>query len=233
MMITRILTGILVAAFCAAVGRGIVFAFGLDAKVARMIQVASTSANTAAIAWIISGAFGIIGLISWEMFNVVDRLNAMFPVNRPALGSLSYEQFIANVNRNPTTGQTNVQMIVEVQNRNDFLVKYRAKLNGEVNGKTPDRPVLEFEGFAPAHQNRYVMYDTIFDVPIDAIPPGAPFLSGRLYYDLIYFAAPAGRATRRTARSVSFATQEGSELKPIGTRIEIHIITRFTDEQEE
>ena len=73
-MLSRIVIGILVAVFCTSIGRGIVFAFGLDLKVARSINIATTSANLSAIAWILAGLLGLAGLMFWESFKVSDRL---------------------------------------------------------------------------------------------------------------------------------------------------------------
>jgi hypothetical protein len=83
-MLTKIFTGVLVAAFCAAIGRGIVFAFGLDLKVARLINIAATSTNLSAIAWTLAGLVGLAAVASWELFGVSERLRA-------ALGALPPE----------------------------------------------------------------------------------------------------------------------------------------------
>jgi hypothetical protein len=61
-MIKRVLVGITVTVFCAAIGRGIVLWLGLDAKVASMISAASVYHNDRAIGWILSGGIGLIGL---------------------------------------------------------------------------------------------------------------------------------------------------------------------------
>jgi hypothetical protein len=57
-----------------AVGRGIVFAFGLDKRVAGIINIARESRCRPAIAWIISGVFGLTMLMLWEVFHVDEIL---------------------------------------------------------------------------------------------------------------------------------------------------------------
>lgn len=57
-----------------AIARGVVAALGLDAKVARLITIAATSANIQAIAWVISGLFGLICIILWIAFDVPQRI---------------------------------------------------------------------------------------------------------------------------------------------------------------
>jgi hypothetical protein len=65
--------GILKAAIFAAIGRGFVQAFGLDSRVARMIN--SARANTPSwLAWIMAGSFSLLCLAAWEIFHVDDHL---------------------------------------------------------------------------------------------------------------------------------------------------------------
>jgi hypothetical protein len=65
--------GILKAAIFAAIGRGFVQAFGLDSKVARMIN--SARADTPNwLAWIMAGSFSLLCLTAWEIFHVDDHL---------------------------------------------------------------------------------------------------------------------------------------------------------------
>jgi hypothetical protein len=57
---------VLVTICSTAVGRGIVFAFRLDRFVADMIQTVMTPEWREAIAWMLAGALGLIGLGLWE-----------------------------------------------------------------------------------------------------------------------------------------------------------------------
>jgi hypothetical protein len=82
-MLRRVFTGILVAVLCSAAGRGIVQAFGLDAKVARMIRaVATWIPSNQWISWALAGLFGLAGLAVWELFRVDERLRNLL-VARP------------------------------------------------------------------------------------------------------------------------------------------------------
>jgi hypothetical protein len=231
-MLQRIVVGIIAAIVGGAIGRGIVLAFGLDAKVARVIRAAASSANVKAIAWVITGLFGIAGVLSWELLHVSERVEAIFPLQRPALGSLPFVNFISEVDKNPAS-QINIQMSVELRNTNDFPVKYAAHLDGEVNGKEPATPDLNFEGFIPPNQTRYLTYNKIYDVPHGPIHSGGAYLEGMLHYDVSYYAAPAGQPRRRTSRRVLFSSRQAAQDRPVGTVIQENLIVRFSDELEE
>jgi hypothetical protein len=109
------------------------------------------------------------------------------------------------------------------------MVKYRAVVTAQVNGTPSD--VATFEGLIPPHQNRYLIAGEISNVAPAA--PNQPFVSGWLDYDVTYFAAPSGQATRRTARRVEFFTDQGRQNKPPGTELRVHVITRLSNEVEE
>jgi hypothetical protein len=211
-----------------AIARGIVAAFGLDAKVSRFIQMIGAYPNLQAVAWTLSGLIGLLAVVAWSGFNVSEKIAGGFSSDRPALGSLNYVNLIPGIERKQN-GVTHAQLSVELNNGNDFLLKYRATLHSQVNGKA-DTPIT-FEGLIPAHQSRYAMANPIQNVPVDVAV--SPFLSGRLDYDITYFAAPSGRATRRTARRVYFSTEQGRDIRPVGTQEQHRIITRFENEIEE
>jgi hypothetical protein len=112
-MLSTIIIRILVVVICAAIGRGIVFAFGLDAKVARTIQRLLQTASDFpearnAIAWSIAGLIGLACLLLWLIFHVDEKLyDALSP--RPALGSLPFvSPFMAEFARNIGSGETDV-----------------------------------------------------------------------------------------------------------------------------
>lgn len=231
-MLYRIIIGVVVAILSGAIGRGIVLAFGLDAKVARMIRAATTSSNVKAIAWVISGLFGIAGLVSWELLHVSERVEAVLPVHRPALGSLPFVNFVSEVGKNPA-GQIDIQMGVQLRNTNDFLVKFAAHMDGEVNGKKPEIPDLNFEGYIPPNQTGYLVYNRIYDVPRGPTHPGAAFLEGMLHYDVSYYAAPAGQSRRQSSRRVWFSSWQAAQDRPVGTITQENLIVHFSDELEE
>jgi len=128
------------------------------------------------------------------------------------------------VAKHQLSGRISARLSVEVTNTNDFLVKYRVTVKCEVNGTQSD--TATFEGFVPAHQNRFLIASEIPNVASAA--QNQPFVSGWLDYDVTYFAAPAGRATRRTSRHVEFHTDQGRQDNPPGTQIRAPIITRFS-----
>lgn len=64
-----ILLRILVVVYCTALGHGIVFAFGLDQKVANAIRVAMTPEWREAVSWMLAGSFGLLGLGGWEIWH--------------------------------------------------------------------------------------------------------------------------------------------------------------------
>jgi len=77
-MLSSLLIRLVVVIVFAAIGRGIVLAFGLDVKVARAIQVAAKSGSFVAVSWVIAGMIGLVGLLGWELFHVSDRLGRLF-----------------------------------------------------------------------------------------------------------------------------------------------------------
>jgi hypothetical protein len=205
-----ILIRIAVAIVCAAIGRGIVAAFHLDTLVARTIselwqEGASFSPEArVAIAWMLSGLIGLIGLTSWLVLHIDERLQDLLR-KRPTFGSLPNVNFTVNVARNITTGKVDAEMAVEIKNVNDFVVGYRGHLEGEMNDKpfiAPDGSErLPIHGYAhPAIPTSLIL--KFYDVP--QAPTGRPPLSGTIKYDLAYFAAPSGKRTRRTMKRIAF-----------------------------
>jgi hypothetical protein len=61
-LIRKILVGLL----CTALARGIILAFGLDKDIAALIRAAMSPQSREAVAWILSGTIGLIGLFLWE-----------------------------------------------------------------------------------------------------------------------------------------------------------------------
>lgn len=222
---------LVIAIVTGAIARGVILLLGLDAKIARILRTVKASPNSTAIAWILSGAIGVVGVIGWEMLSVSERLDAVLPFNRPGYGSLPFKDMIVSIERHPS-GKTDIQMSVELKNTNDFMLRYNALLIGRVNGKLPNGPILTFEGYIPANETRYMMYNKIFDVPPQTAP-GSPVYEGYIDYDVTYSAASSSRGIRHTARRASFSTFQGAQKHAAGTRIQDKMMVRLTNEIEE
>jgi hypothetical protein len=209
-----------------AIARGVVAAFGLDTKIARLIAVVIKTANVQATAWILSGIVGIICVLFWIALDIPERITAAIYGQRPALGSLTFVNLIAEIGKHQASGRVSARLSVEITNTNDFMVKYRAMVTTEVNGSPGS--VSNFEGLIPAHQNRYLIAAEVSNVA--AAAPNQHFVSGWLDYDVTYFAAPSGQATRRTARRVEFFTDQGRQNNPPGTELRVPVIARLSNE---
>jgi len=139
------------------------------------------------------------------------------PATQVPLGSLQYVQFIAEVGRAVSTKKTSVQMMLEVKNRNNFLLKYRVRMNGQVNGKTLPEPELQFDGYIGAGETRKLMYGRIDDVPANETPTlNKPTLAGVLNYEVVYWAAQFPEWKRRSVKTCAFEMKQPFSNKPKG-----------------
>lgn len=126
------------------------------------------------------------------------------------MGSLHYKNFIAEVHHKVSTSAISVQMMIEVENNNDFMLKFNASLNGHVNGKTTSPEGIErlknIVGYVAAKSTATLKFDRIFDVPATKdFTGGTPFLSGVVDYKVQYYPASSSqRRPRTTARIVAF-----------------------------
>ena len=206
-MVKRILTGILVYITVASIGRGIVSAYGLDKWIAGMIHVVESSGNLAAIGWIVSGGVGLVCLIGWLAFRIDEKIyNLISPI--PDLGSLSYLSFVSYISIHVPTQAVAVKMVVTLQNKNPALIRFNARLCGQVNGKEyieSGNTVCAFTGYAhPVDQACLIL--PIPDVPVH-VSEGWGSVTGTLEYDLHYFYPKSGsepRRKRRTRRKLEF-----------------------------
>jgi hypothetical protein len=139
------------------------------------------------------------------------------------LGSLPLQKLTMDAVRKSGTERTSMQMIVELRNNNDFLVKFTAQMtNGHINGKKLDQPDIAFDGVMYPKQVSYLRYGRIFDIPVAPKgDPAVPAFSGAVDYDVRYWAAelPNG-PRRRTAKRVSFQIWADPGDKPRGSREE-------------
>lgn len=234
-MLIRFIISILFAVVCGAIGRGLVIAFSLDEKVARIIQELDKLSPEAlsAISWGISGFIGLAGLACWLIFRVDERIYNLFsPV--PALGSLSYQDFSANVFRSVSSESATVELVSTLQNTNDFLLKTHVELRGEVNGvrfeDNEGNDSLNFEGFANTNQPLHLIL-RIENVPVPQPQGNAPSLNGTFDYVVTFVVAPTGKRTRTTAKRVLFESRVPVGLPP-GSHTEQRINVLFKDERE-
>jgi len=226
------ITKILITFLASLVARGIIAAFGLDAKVARLINTARSS--KAAI-WILSGCFGLICVLAWQLLDVGDKLLALGEPG-PELGSLVYSRLQIKAEHHPGTEKSNYEIVVVLNNLNDYALGFKAKINADVNGvkMTKDGP-LEFSGVVAAKDTRWIVYK-VRDVPMIK-KPGSDEVDviGWAEYDISYFVAPHGKKTRRTAKRVNFDTHSVVPSVSTGRSVEerIETTTVFSNELEE
>jgi hypothetical protein len=223
-MLTRILTGIVVAIAFAAIGRGIVSAFALDAWVARMIRGALDSQYLSAIAWTLSGVVGLAALTVWIGLRLDEKVYNLWSP-RPALGSLYRNgEALLVVTHSQADNRT-----VPLQNGNDTLLAFRCELRATVNGKDLDAPV-SFDGYVNANTATSLILD-MPDIPLQ-VQNNTARVQARLRYSVVYFFPNNKGRTRRTSKLV-----EWNELLHLtgvpGTRQETRMQVRYYDEVEE
>ena len=86
---SRFISGIIIAACVAAIGRGIVFAFGLDVLVAQGIwQITNAAADhVEAIAWLLSGSLALTAFMVWTSLHLDQKISNLFS-SKPTIESL-------------------------------------------------------------------------------------------------------------------------------------------------
>jgi hypothetical protein len=221
-MRSRIIYGIAVAIVGTTIGRGIVLAFGLDRWVGPMIQTVTSSRTAEAVGWLLAGAFGLVGVAIWETFSLSDRLRDLGG-RRPALGSLRYSVFVIRIESLPEQGTASVELRVQLNNTNDFLLSYNATIDGEVNGKKLSGGPVQFSGVAYSEKPTSLVY-RFPDMPTQQPNPTDPTVSGWVSYDLSYFASPDGKRKRRTARRLRFSTHQ--PLQPTPSEVDQGFVRR-------
>ncbi len=220
---------ILVTLLASLVARGVIMAFGLDAKAARLIRTARSS--KAAI-WIISGCFGLVCVLAWQLFDVDEVLSGLRTPS-PELGSFAYSRLQIKAGHHPGSAKSNYEIVVILNNLNDYAIGFRAKINADVNGvmMKNDGP-LELSGVVAAKDSRWIVY-RVRDVPTTRQPgSNESEVVGWAEYDISYFVAPQGKKSRRTAKRVNFDTHS---VVPAGGSVEerIETTTIFSNEVEE
>jgi hypothetical protein len=141
------------------------------------------------------------------------------PVEAPeplAAGSLRYVVFKSEFMRKASTGTNSIKMWVVLQNTTSKLVYFHANLVGDAGGKTSQTGIVEFDGSIPAGDSRNLIYDTIFDIPINIeTDVRIPSINGKLRYDVSYWIENnSNKIVRRTARDVEFSVWHVFSKKP-------------------
>lgn len=223
---------ILVIVLCTAVARGIVMAFGLDQMAAHTIDLAWSSTKIKAVAWMLSGLIGLLGLALWIALRLDKKLGAWLNP-RPEFASLVYSDFIPNIGIDPKNKSVGVETFVKLDNTNTRSVRYRAKLTGSINGHpfrdTVGKDFLEFNGFAGAGRSAGLVLQ-FQPIAFDKAE-GWATIDGQLRYELTYYfdGSFAGRAT---ARTILFKTTFPWKAKP-GQQLANQATFLFRDEHEE
>jgi hypothetical protein len=132
---------------------------------------------------------------------VIDRV----PIIDLPKGSLKYVNMIAHVVHIRRTNETSVQMQVELSNPTRYLIRFHARLNGSVMGKASPNGMIEFDGVIQPEDTSKFLYDTIYDVQVNAKPdPKNPAIFGLLNYDVVYWVDGNNDERRRTSKTCEF-----------------------------
>lgn len=223
-MLAQFFRAVIVGLVATTLVRGIVLAFGLDEWMARTISSILRTANVEAAAWIVSGLFGLLAFGLWLAFGkkVADSFD-----RRPPLGSLHQVNSIVAFNR--FDERTDIEIVVQLNNRNDELLKTRGELQATVNGKDLDQPIV-FDGYANAQSTTDLivrMRDIPFEVENSVIK-----IVARMRYNVFYHFPRSPSRTRRTSKLVQLDTILSAKGVP-GSRTETRTNLLYFDEIEE
>jgi hypothetical protein len=216
------------------VGRGASFDFFASVKSSVMVQVQLPT----------SAEIQLLGGEAREKVNLILSLPglAFFPkfwLVRLPKGTLKYVNFIAEVSHFHSSNETTVQMHVELKNTSSNLLKFQARLDGNVMGKTSPNRAISFDGIIGSDETKKFIYDRILNVPTnEKVGPTTPVLSGALEYDVTYWQENYPEDRRQTAKHVDFelwrpfnptAPDDGSKIRQTQQTITV----KFSNEIEE
>jgi hypothetical protein len=232
---SRLISGIIFAACIAAVGRGIVFAFGLDFIVAQGIQRLTNIAtkNIQAVAWVISGSLALLAFLTWTTLHLDQKLSTLFS-SKPMIGSLPSTGQILRISRHVSKDTTSVEIVVDLHNTNSFLIEYDAHLTLEVNGSAVimangDDFVL-VHGYIAANKSvGMIMRQSEFKAPI---VDGLITVECKMRYDVKYYPANEKENFRRTAKTLIIG-RIFPATQPIGTEAAVAATFDYSNEIEE
>lgn len=160
-----------------------------------------------AIAWILAGILGVVVVVAIQALHLDKRVASLvsrqFVSDQPPIGSLTFSRVRVEVFRNKTTGQTDVKIGFEIENTNDYMIKYDVSvINASINNKTvknPKSPKMDsMGGYVYPGKTSLFRYEMIYNVDLTKMP-----ISGNLEYDLTYSTVPPG-TTRRSYKKMSF-----------------------------
>ena len=217
--LTGLLVKIGVSILGTAIGGGLARAFGLHTKVERMLNFVVTSEL---VLLLLAGLSGLAALAALLAFRVEDRLYDLLSP-RPSRGSFVYRATTIRPIQQSVFGGLDLDIIVDLENSNDFLIEYRADI--KVNANTHATQIV-LSGFAPAGRT-IPLVCRLFGVPATETVPDRLVLGGDLQYDVRYF-VPQSRRHRRTGRTTIFYSEwpvPGTSAHPL------HVT--FRDEIEE
>lgn len=215
-MLQKIVIGILVVVLSGTIGKGVIKAFALDEKVARVIKGFLSSGLVEATGWILTGAFGLVCLIVWIAFHADERIaDYLSPI--PNFASVTFSTWDMQATHFVKDGKTNVDIAIYLKNTNQYPISYTAKLHANANGKDlidkNGSKTIDVSAIASANETITLIY-FIPDVPTPSTEGASNqnTIAGWAEYDLTYAVAPSGKRTRRTAKRVEMST--GMTLKP-------------------
>ena len=226
----RIFTAIVIAIIAGAIGKGIISAFALDAKVARMIHVVRETYNLSAISWTMSGLFGLFCLVLWLSLRVDERIYNFF-APQPELGSLVFEApFIPRINRSKDTGRVDIELVTKLKNTNQKLIRTVGIISGAANGKPVAGDQVPIDSLVPAG-NTTSLIIRIANIPMKEFVFGTPSVAGHFYYKLSYAFPPNESRSRETSKKISWQLNRPLlDVKGATETYDINVI--FSEESE-
>jgi len=139
-----------------------------------------------------------IGLWSFEFLWNEENKNSVQKL-APPIGSLRYVLAGLKMQYSHSTDEMAGQIEVEIENDTDRLIGYHAVTAGNINGIPFHVNKIEFDGYIPAKQSRFLISNRIVGIPVK-YPPSMhePSVTGIFEYDISYGYA-GEKFTRRSS----------------------------------
>jgi hypothetical protein len=140
----------------------------------------------------------------------------------PPIGTLQYVTAALEVERRIGTKDTAAQIVVTLRNTNPFLMRFQAKMIGDVNGMTSPRGEITFDGSAYANSDVMIRYDRLSSIKMpDENDITTPALLGTARYQIMYWAAEnevvkrvSGKTLRIEIWPSPFTNKPGKHMEP-------------------